>query len=242
VKNSRSSPATWWVEMTARAPPGRSASAALATRTAGVDPVERGRRQHHVERVRGQWPVLERGDGHLHEREAGQLAAGDGRQAGAELDRDDLAAPLGQRHGRLPRPAADLEHAAARPDAGQLGEVVEHRRGWPGRARSYRSAASSKVARSRVRSASAIGRHERRADVPDGPLQRRWGAAQPHAHLPSLPTSQGRRIGKTWTACMAWVWSSPSSTWTCQPSASSSARRLMTGPARLTCTPPQRSP
>ena len=48
--------------------------------------------------------------------------------------------------------------------------------------------------------------------------------------------SQGRRIGKTWTACMACMWSSPSSTRTSQPRASSSARRPMTGPARLTCT------
>ena len=34
---------------------------------------------------------------------------------------------------------------------------------------------------------------------------------EPDAHLTSLATSQGRRIGKTWTACMAWVWSSSSS-------------------------------
>jgi hypothetical protein len=68
-------------------------------------------------------------------------------------------------------------------------------------------------------------------------------ATSPDGHLPvpRLLMSQGRRTGKTWTACMAWVWSSPSSTRTCQPSASSSARRLMTGPARSTCTPPQRS-
>jgi hypothetical protein len=69
-----------------------------------VDPVEGGRGQDHVERVRGQRPVLERADHHLHAREAGELAAGHRRQAGAELDRDDPAAPLGQRHGRLAGP------------------------------------------------------------------------------------------------------------------------------------------
>jgi hypothetical protein len=59
-------------------------------------------------------------------------------------------------------------------------------------------------------------------------------------HLPRLLVSQGRRIGRTWVACMAWVWSSPSSTRTCQPSASSSTRRSTTGPAKLTRTPPHR--
>jgi hypothetical protein len=61
------------------------------------------------------------------------------------------------------------------------------------------------------------------------------------AHLPRLPPSQGRRTGRTWAACMAWVWSSPSSTRTSQPRASSSACPRMTGSAKLTCRPPQRS-
>jgi hypothetical protein len=91
--------------------------------------VKRGRGHDHVEWLGGQWPVFEGGDDHMHEREAGESAASNGRQARTELDRDDLAAAFGQRHGCLPGPAADLEHAAARTDAGQLGEVVEHCRG-----------------------------------------------------------------------------------------------------------------
>jgi len=64
------------------------------------------------------------------------------------------------------------------------------------------------------------------------------------AHGPEVASAavrKGRRMGSTAAACMAWVWSRPSSTRTSQPSASSSARRSSSGAAVCTRTPPQRS-
>jgi hypothetical protein len=90
--------------------------------------VERGRGQDDVERLGRQGPVLERGGDDLDLGEAGEVASGEGGKLRAELHRDDLAATLGQRHGGLPGPGADLQHPAARPDPGQLGQVVEERR------------------------------------------------------------------------------------------------------------------
>jgi hypothetical protein len=57
----------------------------------------------------------------------------DGRQVRAQLDGDDVAAALGQRHGGLPGPWADLQHPAAWADPRQLRQVVEQRRrvAWP---------------------------------------------------------------------------------------------------------------
>jgi hypothetical protein len=81
-----------------------------------VDPVERGRRQDQVERLGGERPALEGGGDDLDRREPGQVAAGDGRQLGAELHGHDPAAPLGQRDGRLPGPRADLQHPRAGAD------------------------------------------------------------------------------------------------------------------------------
>jgi hypothetical protein len=93
-----------------------------------VDPVERGRHQDEVERLGRQRPVLEgRGDD-LDRGEAGEPAPGDRGEVPAQLHGDDPAAALGQRHGRLPGPGADLQHPAARPDAGQPRQVLEQRR------------------------------------------------------------------------------------------------------------------
>ena len=69
-------------------------------------------------------------------------------------------------------------------------------------------------------------------------------AVEPSAGYRVVPTavrSQGRRMGRTWGVCMAWVWSRPSRIWTCQPRDSRSARRLTIESAMLTRTPPQRS-
>jgi hypothetical protein len=79
----------------------------------GVDPVERGRRQDHVERLGGQWPVLERGGDDLDLGEAGKVSPGDGRQIRAQLDGDNAAAALSQRHRRLPGAGADLQQPAS---------------------------------------------------------------------------------------------------------------------------------
>jgi hypothetical protein len=95
---------------------------------ARVDPVERGRGQHKVERLAGERPVLERRRDHLDRREAGEVPAGDGGQVLSELDRHDPATAFGQRHRRLPRPGTDLQHPDARPHPRQLGQVVEQRR------------------------------------------------------------------------------------------------------------------
>jgi len=61
------------------------------------------------------------------------IRPGDGRQVRAQLDGDDVAAALGQRHGGLPGPWADLQHPAAWADPRQLRQVVEQRRrvAWP---------------------------------------------------------------------------------------------------------------
>ena len=91
--------------------------------------MERRGAEHDVERLVWQRPAFEGGCDHLDGGEASQVTPRDGRQLGSELDRDDLTAALGQWHGRLAGPAADLQHPAARPDAGQLGQVVEHCRG-----------------------------------------------------------------------------------------------------------------
>jgi len=63
----------------------------------------------------------------------GQLAPRNRGHAGAELDRHDLAASLRHRHRRLPGAAADLQHAAPRPDPGQPLQLVEQlgRIPWP---------------------------------------------------------------------------------------------------------------
>jgi hypothetical protein len=67
-------------------------------------------------------------------------------------------------------------------------------------------------------------------------------AAAQDGEVASVAVSQGRRMGSTLVACIAWVWSRPSSTRTSQPYLSSSVRRSSSGAARRTRTPPQRSP
>jgi hypothetical protein len=86
-----------------------------------------GHRQDHVEPLGRQRPVLEHGRDDLDRGEAGEVAPGDRRHVGTKLDRDDPAAPLGERHGRLPGPAADLQEPAAGLDTGQPRQVVEQR-------------------------------------------------------------------------------------------------------------------
>jgi hypothetical protein len=95
--------------------------------------MERGRRHNDVERLGRLRPVLEPGGDDLDLGKAGEVAPGDCRQLNAQLDSDDMAAALGQRHGGLPGPWADLQHPAAWADPRQLRQVLEQRRrvAWP---------------------------------------------------------------------------------------------------------------
>lgn len=82
----------------------------------------------------------------------------------------------------------------------------------------------------------------RTADRSCGPRTRALAPRIPlTGYVSSAAVSHGRRTGSTFAACMALMWSSPSSTTTSQPSASSSARCRLSGPARSTTTPPHRS-
>ena len=100
----------------------------LADAHGRVDPVERGRGQDEIERLRRERPVLERRVDHVDRGEAGEVASGEGGQVGTELHGDDPTAPLGQRPRGLPCAGPDLQHPGAGPDRRQLGQVVEQPR------------------------------------------------------------------------------------------------------------------
>jgi len=94
--------------MSARTPPGRSRRATRANLVAGSSQwkaVALRTRKVRLARV----PLLNVGVDDLDVGEGGQVAARHFRHVGAEVDRQDLAAPLGQRSRRLTCSAADLE-------------------------------------------------------------------------------------------------------------------------------------
>ncbi len=98
----------------------------LSVARAGVDPVQRVEHRHRANRDgAGVPPVLERGRDDADEREPGGPGSRPVRQGRAQFHRRDRKPPLGQRHRRLPGPAADLDDPVALPEAGRLEQVVE---------------------------------------------------------------------------------------------------------------------
>ncbi len=90
--------------------------------------MERVERDDGVEELARRIPVLERRGHDLDLGVRRELAPSELGEVGAQLDREDREAALGERTCGLAGAAADLEHACARLQAGQLDEVVEHLR------------------------------------------------------------------------------------------------------------------
>lgn len=67
------------------------------------------------------------------DRKLARLRSGRGGEARGQLGTHDLAPALRQGHGGLPRPAADLQHDAARADAGQPRQLAEEPSSAPAR-------------------------------------------------------------------------------------------------------------
>jgi hypothetical protein len=76
-------------------PAGSERVGGLADPHRRVDPVEGGSLPRRRRTARRAAASLERGGNDLHLGEAGEVAAGDGGEVGAELHRDDLAAAFG---------------------------------------------------------------------------------------------------------------------------------------------------
>ena len=95
--------------------------------------MERGEGDRRVEAL-VRLPPLERDGDDLDGREVGQVAPGDGREALAQLDADDLKAALCQRQGGLACSRPELEDPVARSQARERLQVIEElcRIGGPG--------------------------------------------------------------------------------------------------------------
>jgi len=91
----------------------------------GVDPVERGRREHGLEPLAGKRCVLKLS---VHEFDLSgtfQVLPGQSYEVRAWFERRDVQAPGGQAAGQLTASAPDLKHAIAAPDPRDLASPVE---------------------------------------------------------------------------------------------------------------------
>jgi hypothetical protein len=93
-----------------------------------VDPVQGIDGHHRAGRGAVRLPVLKRTGHYLGGRERGQALAGDGREFGAQFDGGDGQPAPGERHGRLPATAADLDHPVSRLETSPVDQVVKQLR------------------------------------------------------------------------------------------------------------------